>query len=193
MWPWEHLAFGYLVYSLSHRMLRIRHPTHVGASSLAVGTQLPDLVDKPLAWELQVLPGGRSLAHSLLFALPIVLFLYHLTGRWGRSEVGIGLAVGHLSHLVGDAIYPLVLGGVPDAGFLLWPVLSGTAIAASGGAVGHTWALLVRLVAVLQSPTGPVYFLLEAALLGGALVLWHGDGYPGVPHAGHPQRQSTGD
>ena len=61
MWPWEHLAFGYLLWSLWLRARGRSLPGDWEALVLVFATQLPDLVDKPLAWQLGVLPGGRSL------------------------------------------------------------------------------------------------------------------------------------
>jgi hypothetical protein len=61
MWPWEHLAVGYLLYSVSC-VLWGRYPTRIGVAALAFGTQFPDLVDKPLGWWLGVLPSGQSFA-----------------------------------------------------------------------------------------------------------------------------------
>ena len=65
MWPWGHLAVGYLVYSGLSRWRFGRLPGSVATLAVALGTQLPDLVDKPLAWTVNVLASGRSLAHSL--------------------------------------------------------------------------------------------------------------------------------
>jgi len=68
MWPWGHLAVGYLLWSVLVRDRRFRPPTGAETLLLAVGTQFPDAVDKPLAWSLGVLPNGRSLAHSVFLA-----------------------------------------------------------------------------------------------------------------------------
>jgi len=47
---------------------------------LLFATQLPDLVDKTLGWSLDVLPSGRSLAHSL-FTTVLLVFIVSLIGR----------------------------------------------------------------------------------------------------------------
>ena len=60
MWPWGHLALGYLLHSPLARARFGRPPTDRATLLLVIGTQLPDLVDKPLAWWLGVLPAGRS-------------------------------------------------------------------------------------------------------------------------------------
>ena len=58
MWPWGHLAAGYPVYTAYTRLHTGDPPADVPALVALLGTQLPDLVDKPLA----VLPTVRSLS-----------------------------------------------------------------------------------------------------------------------------------
>jgi hypothetical protein len=76
MWPWGHLALGYLLYSPFARARFGRPPTDRATLLLAFGTQLPDLVDKPLAWRLDVLPAGRTLGHSLLSVVAVSALVY---------------------------------------------------------------------------------------------------------------------
>ena len=64
MWPWGHVALGYLFYSLYVHWRHDRPPSAPAAIAVGVGTLLPDVIDKPLAWWAAVLPNGRSLAHS---------------------------------------------------------------------------------------------------------------------------------
>ena len=120
MWPPGHLAFGYLLRVALDRSSNVR--SRAVLLALALGTQFPDLVDKPLAWWLSVLPSGRSLAHSILFALVLLPAAAALCRRLGRSELAAPFALGHLSHLAGDAIWPLLTGAYAELGFLLWPL-----------------------------------------------------------------------
>jgi hypothetical protein len=46
-------------------------PSRALSFAVFVGSQFPDLVDKPLAQELVVIPSGRVFVHSLLFAVLI--------------------------------------------------------------------------------------------------------------------------
>lgn len=104
MLPLAHAAFGYLVYAVLDRS---------GASdrralvALALGTQLPDAIDKPLATR-RLLSSGRSLAHSLLVALPVLAGAGRLADRLGAPRLGTAFAVGYLTHLAGDLLEPLV-------------------------------------------------------------------------------------
>jgi hypothetical protein len=163
MLPPGHLAIGYLAFSLVRR-LRHRDVPH-GSSIIWLGlaTQLPDLIDKPLAWWLGVLPASRSLAHSLLFAIPLVLLVDH----WGdRSAVSEPFAVGYLSHLVADAA-PSLPAGPELVSFLLWPLLAPPEY----GTRPSLWP-------------PEVYFSAPELAIGVAVVvLWTVDGMPGVGYA----------
>lgn len=206
MWPWEHLAVGYLGYALVRRAGarlgasgRGRAGSDAGGAgpdaggttdtaagrggpvvALAVATQLPDLVDKPLSWSLGVLPSGTSLAHSLLVAVPVVVGVALATRRTRLSAYGVALAVGWLSHLAGDALYPVLLGGPPAVGALLWPVVPAPPGASGGGLLAHARRLFELFLTFLGTPRGRLYLLGEAGLLGLAALVWLRDGAPGV-------------
>lgn len=189
MWPWEHLAIGYLVYSLLVRASVGRRPAAGGAVAVAVGTQFPDLVDKSLGWAGSVLPSGQSLAHSLLFAVPVVVFAGTVAVVVDRRDLGLAFGVGYLTHLPGDVVYPAMLGGDFNLSFLLWPVL------APGGSqpsamFAHVQELFATFGALLATPQGLYYLFFELLLLAVALALWILDGSPGVPNY---SRNSAGD
>lgn len=178
MWPWEHLAFGYLAYSLYSRTKFGDRPSERAALTVAVGTQFPDLVDKPLAWVLTVMPDGTTVAHSLFVAIPLSIGVYRLSKRRGRSDVGAGFVVGYLSHLPGDVLYPLVHGGGPAYTKLLWPVF--TKHGSGGSVVARVGGYSRDYLQFLLSPDGFGYLLFELLLLVGALVVWLADGTPGL-------------
>jgi membrane-bound metal-dependent hydrolase YbcI (DUF457 family) len=123
MWPWGHAAVGYLCYS-ALRVARADALPVARAPVLAVGvgTQVPDLVDKPLAWELGLLPGGRSLAHSLVILLPLLAVLWIRAAPENRRLVA-AFGVGLLSHPLADALYPILDGEIRALTFLAWPLL----------------------------------------------------------------------
>ncbi len=180
MWPWEHLAAAYLVFSLLSRLLWRKPPTARAAVVVAVAGLLPDLVDKPLAWWFAVLPSGRSLAHSLLVIGPVLAVV--LVAGWLLNErpVAVAFAVGYLSHLAGDVVYPLVVKGELRLGFLLWPVVA----APAGGAdraLPHVRELVAAFVRFLTTPRGTLYALGDVVLVASAVVVWLWDGAPGLP------------
>lgn len=181
MWPWEHLAFAYLWYSAWSRLAWRESPTPRAAVAVAAGALAPDLIDKPLAWWLGVLPAGRSLAHSLVVVGPALAVLLLLAWRVGERRVGVAFALATLSHLAGDVLYPLATKGELSVGFLAWPLVP--APAGSGASV----SLLARVaglgadfVAILWTPRGALWFGVDVALVGSAVLLWLADGAPGL-------------
>ncbi|TYL36718.1 metal-dependent hydrolase [Natronococcus pandeyae] len=168
MWPLGHAAVGYLCYTIATRMRFDRPPGEFAVLFLLIGTQFPDLVDKPLAWYLGALPTGRTLAHSLLFLVPLSIGVYFLARRYDRPEYGIAFVLGALSHALVDAL-PVLWGGT-DPSFLLWPALPVEAYESGAPSV----------IGLFQESLGDPYFLLEFVLAAIALVYWRRDGYPGL-------------
>ena len=173
MWPWGHAAVGYLLCSLWIRRRGGRAPTAGVVLPLAVGTQFPDLVDKPLAWTVSILPSGRAGAHSLLIALPLLAALWwHFDSSTGR-RAWTGFALGYLAHLATDGLYPLLDGAVGELSYLFWPVLALPAYEESGGIIAHFLAAEVT-----------PYLLTEILLFAAATLLWAADGAPGLRAVG---------
>ncbi|SIR19746.1 LexA-binding, inner membrane-associated putative hydrolase [Haladaptatus litoreus] len=181
MWPWEHLAFGYLAYSASRRLVTGKPPRSDAVVVLGLATQLPDLVDKPLAWTLSILPSGHSLAHSLLTALPLSAVALVLAHRARRTDIGVAFTVGYLSHLAGDIIYPIAVGKDPAPGFLLWPVVSVPPDQSSLGFLARFRSYFGDYLTYLNNPEIQSYLALELGLLSVVFFLWLVDGMPGVP------------
>jgi len=98
-------------------------PEGTAILALAVGTQFPDLVDKPFGWTFGVLPGGRTLAHSLLTIAVLVVAVRWLTRRYGRDALGRAFLFGTVVHTLGDGLYPAIEGNFSSLTYLLWPVL----------------------------------------------------------------------
>lgn len=168
MWPWAHAALGYLLYTGILALRDDGQPRGVPVLALGIGTQVPDLVDKPLAWYLHVLPYGRTLAHSLFVAVPLLLVVGWYADRKGKHEVGVAFAVGYLSHLLGDAFAPLVTGEWTYLGFLVWPLQPPPERELEG------------VVAHLMSIEGTATFLFGLLLTAIALLQWNEHGRPGL-------------
>lgn len=167
MWPWGHLAVGYALYSLQSRVVHRRAPRGPAVLWVALGTQFPDLVDKPLAWWLGVIPNGRSLTHSVFAAMLVISVVAWLShGR--DADVGGAFAVGYLSHLAADAIGPFLAERYERLAFLLWPVLPAVDYEIEGSVAAHLLELELN---------GQV--MAELWLAGFVLALWAVDGFPG--------------
>ena len=168
MWPLGHAAIGYLCYSILNRSLFDRRPSGLSVIVVLIASQIPDLVDKPLAWYLTVLPTGRSLAHSLVVLLPlaIVSYLFARYLRWGA--VGGAFGVGILAHTLTDAMP--ALWGDANVSYLFWPLLP--VVPYDEGPP--------TIVGLLLESLGEPYFYLEFVLAGVAVLLWRADGCPGL-------------
>ena len=83
-----------------------------------------DLVDKPLAWQLGLIPSGRMVAHSLVLSVPLIVGVLLSTVRINHLQYGLVFAWGHLSHIAVD--FSSVLSrGTESYWFpnLFWPLL----------------------------------------------------------------------
>ncbi|MCG1007666.1 metal-dependent hydrolase [Halorubrum lacusprofundi] len=135
MLPLGHLAFAYLWYAIYAAVGTHRLPARLALVPLAIGSQFPDLIDKPLAY-LGVLTYGRSLAHSVfafaICSLAIWLITIRLRGRWTAETLPERLrivtpgafAIGYASHLLGDTYQFLIAGDLWAARFLVYPLVS---------------------------------------------------------------------
>ena len=179
MWPWDHLAIGYLVVSLWRRGRSRRPPREAEAIAVVLGSQFPDLVDKPLGWGTSLLPSGHSMAHSLPFAVPTAIAAYLITRRYGRGDVGAAFSLAYLSHMPADVLYPVVLGRSPNVGFLFWPFVE-IPPSRTDALAGRVLELVVQFVAFLRTPQGFLFLVVELSLLAVAFLLWRRDGWPGV-------------
>ncbi|RQG96169.1 metal-dependent hydrolase [Natrarchaeobius oligotrophus] len=168
MWPLGHAAIAYLCYTAATRVRLERPPAAIPVAIVLFGSQFPDLVDKPLAWYLGVLPTGRTLAHSLLLLVPLSVLVYAIAVRAEKPEYGIAFAIGVLSHALVDTI-PALWGGT-DPSFLLWPLVPVEPY--ENGAP--------TVFGLLLDSLGDPYFLSEFLFAALALVMWRRDGCPGT-------------
>ncbi|WP_436926735.1 metal-dependent hydrolase [Halosimplex amylolyticum] len=194
MWPWEHLAVGYILLSLYSHGRTGTPPAELPVLTLTVATQLPDLIDKPLAWQFDVM-DGTAVAHSIVVSLLLVFVVGIVTGRIDHPTVSSAFAIGYFSHLLGDLVYPMIRGQGHFAwGVILWPgpnrVVTDPTPPASGAGASTTQAgtgFLSKLtgqfgefVSFLGTPVGRVYLLFEVILVTSAAALWFLDGRPGM-------------
>ncbi|WP_254822955.1 metal-dependent hydrolase [Haloglomus halophilum] len=168
MWPWAHAALGYLAYTLYLRGRFSERPVGLPVVALGFGTQLPDLIDKTLAWYVGVLPYGRSLAHSLLTGTVIMLAVVAALRLRGAETSGTALAIGYASHFFGDAFGSLVSLSFGDLVFLAWPLAPSPST--------ETVGILTHLRDIEGSPL----FLFGLGLTVVGLGLWYRHGLPGL-------------
>ncbi|ADB60172.1 membrane-bound metal-dependent hydrolase [Haloterrigena turkmenica DSM 5511] len=178
MWPWGHLAIAYLCYSIARYRLRDRPPRALPVIALAIGSQFPDLIDKPFAWSFEILPGGRTLTHSVFVAALLLPSVYLLARRFDRPDAGVAFVVGHVSHLLADIPPNAIL--TADASqltFLVWPLLPPPPYEEVDGI----------LAGFLRYSMG-WYEWAQLGLALVALLVWYRDGRPGL---GYVRRSVT--
>jgi len=170
MWPWGHAALGYLLYRvIASRQSNPWTPSDSSIIALAIGTQFPDLIDKPLAWSFELLPSGRSLAHSLLTAMLVCAIVVVVARRYNRSESAWAFTIGYTAHLLGDALLPLIRLDVEFLTFLAWPVLPLPPYENDSSFIEH-------IVNLSPDPFTIFGLILTILMIG----LWVYDGYPGL-------------
>jgi hypothetical protein len=185
MWPWGHLAFAYLLYSPTVRLLRRRAPEAGAVIALALGSQFPDLVDKPLGWLFGFSPSGYGIAHSAFVAVPLGLALaggvaFAASGE--RRLVGVAFAVGWLSHLVSDVLFAMLIRNPYTVERVMWPLITLPAEPRAGTTLDRVLYYAVNWVEFLVAahPLLPVLYVTPLVVAG---LLWLVDGAPGFPRA----------
>jgi hypothetical protein len=135
MLPLGHLSVAYLCYVGYATVQSRRLPTRWALLPVAVGSQFPDVIDKPLSyWAL--IPSGRSLAHSVISFAIICLVMWRiarsLQGHWpadtwqDRLHVTAPSAftLGYGSHLLADSHTFILTGDLWPADFSCAPFIS---------------------------------------------------------------------
>jgi membrane-bound metal-dependent hydrolase YbcI (DUF457 family) len=185
MWPWGHLAVGYLCYAASIELRGDGEQTPLALLAVAFGSQFPDLVDKPLAWGVAVLPSGRSFAHSLLTAAFVLGAAYRLGRRLDRTEAVAAFGVGYVSHSLVDlgpsVVFGLLRGDSTQlqwTTYLLWPALPSPPYPNDSSFLAHFAAFAFE-----------PYVLVQFGLLGFAALVWLYSGQPGSEVLGRGVRR----
>ncbi|MCU4971739.1 metal-dependent hydrolase [Halobacteria archaeon AArc-m2/3/4] len=166
MLPPVHLVVGYICYAAYTRWSRGEAPRGWPALAAVVGAALPDLLDKPL-YAAGVLPVGRAIGHSLLFAIPVSVVVWVVARRRDRDLLGVAFAIGLLSHVATDVPWHLLSGDYHELGFLLWPVTH---------MPEYTGTKPLGTVGGLEVTT----LWLEGIVVVAGVTLWWRDGRPGL-------------
>jgi hypothetical protein len=169
MWPWGHLAVGYLLYTILLHVYFNRSPTGTATLAVAVGTQFPDLIDKPLAWTFDILAAGRSFAHSLLVTTVVIVLVFIIAARRDRTTIALAFGTGYLSHLAADAIFPLIRSEYGDLAYLGWPI---TQLSPNGGELGFVG----QVMTIQVTP----FFTLQLVFVAIAFIVWWYDDAPAL-------------
>ena len=179
MWPWEHVVLGYVAYSLFCHAYFREAPGGFEAFAVAFASVLPDLIDKPLAWEFGVFDVGYAVGHSIFFAVPLSIFVGLLARSAGRSRAGLAFGLGYLVHLPADVIDAYVREDAYQPELMLWPV----ATVEGGGTTDRGFRdqflhLFSGYHQELLAGDLPTYLWIQFGLAGFTALLWLYDGAP---------------
>jgi len=120
--PVEHFIVVFLPAITVVVLLDRRLPTLPFVGAVFVGSQFPDLIDKPLAHEFGIIPSGRVFMHSLPTAAPVWLVVAWYGWRTQRSRLSGAFIAAHISHILADN-YRSLQGSPPSLPpDMLWPL-----------------------------------------------------------------------
>lgn len=180
MWPWEHVAVGYVLVSAYYHARYRRGPHEAAALAAVFGAAFPDLVDKPLSWGLGLFPQGYAVAHSVLVWIVLVAAVFVLAPRLDRAGVAAAFGLGYGSHLAGDVLFPALLGGRLAFERVLWPLVTLPPYEHQLGLLARTTLYVRRLLEyAMAGGLGPA-LVFEVGLMLLVAVLWLYDGRPGI-------------
>lgn len=178
MYPWEHLVLGYVLFSLYTHVRFRESPTGVESVGVLIGSQLPDLIDKPLAWTFGLVETGYAIGHSILFAPGFCGLAIAISVRVGRLRTGIAFVIAFLSHLASDIVYPIAWGRPADPRVVLWPIAHAPGSARDGGFIERTVFYVQRFVVEMATGELTPFVRFQLVLVGAATLLWIFDGAP---------------
>jgi len=177
MWPWEHAVLGYVALSAFTHVSDGRSPGWPAVVAVLIGSQLPDLIDKPLAWSVGIVDTGYAVGHSVFFSLVVLVVVLAV----GLDRDGlVALGIGHWLHAPADLAHNYVATGTLTPEIVLWPFVSRTqgvqskTIDPFEAAVGRFGQYGSALAGGDVTP----YLLFQLSLSIGAVVLWFYDGAP---------------
>ncbi|ADD06973.1 DUF457 family protein [Natrialba magadii ATCC 43099] len=178
MWPWEHAIVGYVVYSLFSHLVYRDAPNGLEAFAVVFASVLPDLIDKPLAWQFDVFESGYALGHSVFFAVPLAIVVGVLARSVGRPRAGLAFGLGYLLHLPSDILDTYVRGGELRYDIVLWPVHPVESIGEHTDFFGEFTRLFGHYQQELLAGDLSAYMWFQLSIAAFAALLWLYDGAP---------------
>ncbi|TYL37159.1 hydrolase [Natronococcus pandeyae] len=178
MWPWEHAIVGYLAYSLFCHVVYRESPGGLEAFAVVFASVLPDLIDKPLAWEYGVFGSGYALGHSIFFAVPLSIVVGLLARQAGRPRAGLAFGLGYLLHLPSDVLDAYARNGVFQYELMLWPVETTQGSSQGQGFMMYFMQLFEGYQSDLLAGELSTYLWIQLGIGLFAFVVWLYDGAP---------------
>lgn len=178
MWPWEHAIVGYLAYSLCCHLVFRDSPGGLEAFTVVFAAVLPDLIDKPLAWEYGVFDVGYGIGHSIFFAVPLAIFVAMIAHAGARPRAGLAFGLGYLSHLPADIADTAFRQGRLLTDLALWPIATVDGQPPGPGVLEAFLLLFGRYAGDILAGNLSTYLWVQIGLAGFTALVWLLDGAP---------------
>lgn len=175
MWPWEHVAIAYVIFSLAYKGIGSKPPQGTAVWVLVMAALLPDAIDKPLAWQWNIFETGYGLGHSIFFAIPLTVLILGICWRANRPAHGIAFAIGYLSHLVLDVVPLYLRSGRLELHRILWPIAEAPQPHANESFLDGLQTYLSMAVSGIGTSEAVIILVAFFGMVG----LWILDGMPG--------------
>ncbi|WP_222918978.1 metal-dependent hydrolase [Natrinema sp. SYSU A 869] len=178
MWPWEHAIVAYLLYSLLCHVVVRDSPGGLDAFAVVFASVLPDLIDKPLAWNYGVFDVGYGIGHSIFFAVPLAIFVGTVARIADRPLAGLAFGLGYLSHPFADVVDSVFRQGSFLIEIMLWPIAPVEGHP-PGPDVLEVFSMLIgRYSRTILAGDLSTYLWIQVGLAGLAMLVWLLDGAP---------------
>lgn len=115
-----------------------------------------------------MLPSGRSLGHSLLTLVAILIILRVACRYPDQRTLSAAFGIGYASHLVADGIGSVITGDFGELAYLMWPV--------TDVPTGESQSFIEFFLAL--EPTPMMLAGIALTIVSGAV--WVYDGMPGI-------------
>ncbi|MDS0478401.1 metal-dependent hydrolase [Natrinema sp. 1APR25-10V2] len=178
MWPWEHLIVSYILYSLiSHTVFR-ESPSGLDALAVVLASVLPDLIDKPLAWEYGIFDVGYAIGHSIFFAVPLAILVGMIANVTARPRTSLAFGLSYLLHPPADIIDAVFRQGVLLIDLAFWPVTLVEGHPPGPSFFEAVFLLFGHYTSDLLAGNLSAYLRIQVGLAGFTILVWLLDGAP---------------
>lgn len=123
MFPAEHLIVALIPTCMIIIGINRELPEPSVIGAVFLGSQFPDLIDKPLAFQFGAIPTGRVFIHSLPIALPFLIAVVMFGQRTNRLPLALVFSFALLTHLITDTHHLLIAPNPSLSPDLFWPLV----------------------------------------------------------------------
>lgn len=122
MRPLEHFIVAALPVTAGVLLITRQRPSSTIIGATFVGSQFPDLIDKPLAFYTGLIPTGRVFMHSLPIAIPFLCVVGAYGWQTNHRAPALAFVFAHLSHIIADTYQTVLNTPLTPSPDLFWPL-----------------------------------------------------------------------